>query len=222
MPGTEQYRLSAPTQAGKIYGIAHPKKHGICAAIRFAEISRIDKAHAHRVARIAIRIFDDLQPVHGLNRAARSWLLCAAILHDIAKGSEAQHHKAAFRIVLNTPHLPFNLWTRRVVGLTARYHRKASPSAKHAHFRALNAEDREIVRKLAAILRLADALDAGHRGLVRRMRCKIQPNHIVSHCTLARHSQPEDRRRLKKMALEKGLLFRKVFGCRLSIKWSAV
>ena len=197
-------------------------RNGLRAVLTLARRCRYDSAHAHRVARIAARLFEELRPLHGLNHEARHWLLCAAILHDIAKGTVPEHHKAAFHIVMFTPHLPFDLPTRRIVGLTARYHRKATPSVKHQHFSALAAEHREIVRRLSAILRLADALDSGHRGLVRGIRCKVTSSQIISRCTLAHHAQSSDRRQLKRKALQKGLLLQKVFGCKLTIKWSAL
>lgn len=195
---------------------------GLRAVLMLARRCKYDRAHAHRVARIASQLFEELRPLHGLNHQAKHWLICAAILHDIAKGSVPEHHKAAFHIVMSTPHLPFDSHTRRIVGLTARYHRKALPSLKHQHFSALAAEHREIVRRLAAILRLADALDTGHRGLVRTFRCKVASSQIISRCTLAHHAQSDDRRQLKRKALQKGLLLQKVFGCKLTIKWSAL
>jgi exopolyphosphatase/pppGpp-phosphohydrolase len=173
------------------------------------------------VARLAAQLFDDLRPLHALDDAARVWLVCAAIVHDIAKDSEFAHHAAALRIMLNTPYLPFDLPTRRLVGLIARYHRKAGPSNRHRHFAALMRRERDLVCQLAAILRLADGLDSRHCGLVRRVRCRIKQSRIICRCTLAGETTPEQRLLLKQRAMAKGSLLQRVFGYRLSIKWSA-
>ena len=218
---TRPRSVSTVHPAGGVFReIRSTDKHGLRAVLLLARRCNYDGVHARRVARMAVRLFDELRPLHGLNRDARYWLVCAAILHDVAKGLE-RHHKAAFQIVMSTRHLPFDLRTRRIVGLTARYHRKATPSVKHPHFSALIGEHREIVRRLAAILRLADALDCGHRGLVRSVRCKVVSGEIISRCKLANHAQSDQRRQLKRKMQQKSLLLQKVFGCKLTIKWSA-
>ena len=205
----------------RAYVVASTDKQALRAVLVLAEHFRYDRAHTHRVAHLALQLFEEMQPVHRLGYRARFCLTCAAILHDIAKNSGAAHHKAVLGLVLTTPELPFNLATRRMIGLIARYHRKAVPTMKHEHFSALTHEQRDVVRQLAAILRLSDALDAGHRGIVRTVRCKISSGRIVGRCTLARQSNSEDRWQVKKKALKKGMLLEDVFGCKLAIKWSA-
>ncbi|MGD0090918.1 MAG: HD domain-containing protein [Planctomycetota bacterium] len=191
------------------------------AVVALARRHQYDAGHAHQVARLAAQLFDALRPLHALDSSARVWLICAAIVHDIAKDSQLAHDAAVLRIVLNTPHLPFDLPTRRLVGLIARYHRKAAPSNQHPHFAALMGRERELVRQLAAILRLADGLDSGHRGLVGRVRCTLKQSRIICRCALAGETTPEERLLLKQRALAKGSLLQGVFGCRLSIRWSA-
>jgi exopolyphosphatase / guanosine-5'-triphosphate,3'-diphosphate pyrophosphatase len=44
----------------------------------------------------------------------------------------------------------------------ARYHRKVLPADRHPDYMALDDADRTLVRRLAALLRLADGLDADH------------------------------------------------------------
>jgi exopolyphosphatase/guanosine-5'-triphosphate,3'-diphosphate pyrophosphatase len=52
----------------------------------------------------------------------------------------------------------------------ARYHRKSVPDPAHPNFRELDKDARAKVRGLAAILRIADALDREHRGKVDSVR----------------------------------------------------
>ena len=55
----------------------------------------------------------------------------------------------------------------------ARYHRKSQPSEKHAEFAALSADDQQLVRQLAGMLRVAIGLDRRHSGVVQTMRVNI-------------------------------------------------
>lgn len=62
---------------------------------------------------------------------------------------------------------------RSLVALLARYHRRAWPSPRHRRFAALGKDDRKCVRRLAALLRLADALDYSRQGLVEDISARI-------------------------------------------------
>jgi len=57
----------------------------------------------------------------------------------------------------------------------ARYHRGRTPQQSHLPYIALDRDDRVLVTKLAAILRVANALDAEHLGKVRDMRLERGP-----------------------------------------------
>jgi exopolyphosphatase/guanosine-5'-triphosphate,3'-diphosphate pyrophosphatase len=62
---------------------------------------------------------------------------------------------------------------RTIVANLARYHRKSPPDQSHPNFRELDRSARAKVRGLAAILRIADALDREHRGKVRSVRARV-------------------------------------------------
>ena len=68
---------------------------------------------------------------------------------------------------------------RKVVACVARYHRRAMPSTKHALFKKLTPADRSRVRKLASVLRVADALDRGHRSKVRQLDVRLSDDRVV-------------------------------------------
>ena len=53
-----------------------------------------------------------------------------------------------------------------LIAQTARYHRKSAPKAKHAEWAALRADDRELVRRLAGVLRVAIGFDRSHAGRI--------------------------------------------------------
>jgi len=58
-----------------------------------------------------------------------------------------------------------------VIANVARYHRGPEPKERHEDYAALDETDRETVDSLAAILRIADALDRRHDSRVTDLRC---------------------------------------------------
>ena len=135
-----------------------------------------DVAHCRQVRDLAVGLFDQLTALHNLGAPERDLLDAAALLHDIGwTVSHDKHHKHAYRLIRENQ--------RRLAGFTAaevelianiaRYHRKALPALRHEPFAALAVADREIVRKLAAILRVADGLDRPHRQSVQGLTCVV-------------------------------------------------
>jgi exopolyphosphatase/guanosine-5'-triphosphate,3'-diphosphate pyrophosphatase len=188
------------------------------AVLRFARGCRYEPGHANQVTALATRLFDELGSLHGLGAEARFWLRCAGQLHDIgwAEGPRA-HHKTSLRLILETPLLPFNPRERLVIGTVARYHRKALPSARHKHYAALAREDREIVSRLAALLRVADGLDCTHQNLIRDVSCEIGEKRIVIRCGSALPANEE-----RRAALAKGDLMEREFQRELEIGWPLI
>lgn len=139
-----------------------------------------DEAHAVQVAELAAMLFDALCELHRLGNAERRLLLTAALLHDIGQYvSYKGHHKHSLYLIANSE-LPGML--RRdmlVVANIARYHRKSEPDMRHEAYSALSDDDRHRVRLLAAILRLADALDREHLQRVQRVRAVVTGSELV-------------------------------------------
>lgn len=128
-----------------------------------------DPGHSRHVARLADQFFLALQPHFELGDTERQWLAFAARLHDIGFSiSDHSHHKHGEYLVRNAA-LP-GFWPEEVdlLAQVVRFHRGKPPHhAKHEAFRALAPWHRQVVRKLAAILRGADALDRRRRQAVR-------------------------------------------------------
>jgi exopolyphosphatase/pppGpp-phosphohydrolase len=172
-----------------------------------------DRDHTRQVAWIALRIFDDLKPLHGLGASERKFLEYAALLHDTGwSGGRKGHHKRSYEIILHDPGLPFKDRDRRVIGAIARYHRKALPDPSHREYLALDTSDRRIVQVLAAILRVADGLDVSHQNLIRAISCQEKPGAVICRC---RASGPADTEKMS--AEKKSDLFSMVFSRNLII-----
>ncbi|BCY18383.1 hypothetical protein hrd7_22320 [Leptolinea sp. HRD-7] len=156
------------------------------AVIELAKTCESEFIHVNHVARLTMRLFDDLQSAHHLNKKDRFLLQSAAILHDIGwVEGWRNHHKTSLRIILETQLLPFNHHDRLIIGSIARYHRKALPNMSHDHFAALNMNDRKKVQIMSAFLRLADGLDRTHQGRIKDLVCKLKKDKIVISCASA-------------------------------------
>lgn len=150
------------------------------AAVQLGRRYHFDEAHATQVDRLAVQLFDRLANLHRLSAHDRVLLRVAALVHDIGDFVHAAaHHKHTQYIVEHSDVMSLSHEDRVVVGCIARYHRRAAPSTKHAAFGALGEEDRRRVRKLSSLLRLADALDRGHRSKVHQLDVEIAPKEIV-------------------------------------------
>ncbi len=126
-----------------------------------------DERHARQVATLALRLFDATGDLHRLDDEARLLLETSALLHDIGAFVEPRrHHKHSAYIISNLEIVGLSQREAQLVATIARYHRKSLPTTHHEAFAALSVPDRDLVSRLAAILRIADALDREHGALV--------------------------------------------------------
>jgi len=132
---------------------------------------RIDREHGQHVSHLATRLFDDLREDHGLGDRERLLLKVAALLHDIGVYvSLRAHHKHSQYILASSQIFGLSNDETLMVSNVARYHRRGLPQQSHLPYAALDRQDRLLVNKLAALLRIANALDAEHAQKVRDLR----------------------------------------------------
>jgi exopolyphosphatase/guanosine-5'-triphosphate,3'-diphosphate pyrophosphatase len=145
----------------------------IHSAMALADKYRVDEEHALHVADLSVRLFRELQPEHGLDARFELMLRIAGLLHEVGSFiSDRSHHKHSMYIILNSDLFGLTKKDLTLIALVARYHRRASPRAYHTEYTSLERDSRLVVSKLAAILRLADALDCKHSQQVRHFNCQ--------------------------------------------------
>ena len=141
--------------------------------------------HALQVTRLALKLFDQLNALHGLGDKERDWLEAAGLLHDIGWSQSANgHHKESQKLILKADLLGWSDEEKLMIANVARYHRKSAPKVSHKLFAVLNESAQAAVAKLAAILRVADGLDRSHHNVVDEITVRLADDavRLQLHC----------------------------------------
>jgi len=148
--------------------------------------------HPAHVAKLALALYDGLQRAHGLPPAARDLLHYAALLHDVGSvvGYDGHAEHSGY-IVRNGNLRGLSAEEVRVIAGVARYHGKGRPRKRDPEIAALPKPQREIVRWLAAILRIAEGLDRSHYQLIRNLRVERRPGRLAIFVSAKRDAQLE-------------------------------
>jgi exopolyphosphatase/guanosine-5'-triphosphate,3'-diphosphate pyrophosphatase len=173
-------RLDAGARQVGIDGMHHLRDVSRRSIRQLAERCDEDPVHSAHVARLAVELFDALQPVHGLGQAAREYLEAGALLANVGLVvAHSKHHLHGYYVIRNSELAGLTDLEIEIIAQIARYHRKSEPKPSHPEFAALDAEHQSLVRTLSGILRVAIGLDRSHRGLVESVRADVHPRRVV-------------------------------------------
>jgi exopolyphosphatase/guanosine-5'-triphosphate,3'-diphosphate pyrophosphatase len=183
------------------------------AALAMGRRFYFDEPHGLQVARLALRLFDDLAGLHGLPASARPYLEVAALLHDIGNAvSYNRHHRHTYYLIQNADLPGLADREREVVARIARYHRKSPPEGDHPFMQELSPSEARIVKKASTLLRVADSLDRSHHQPVADVRARAGKGSVELRVGAR---APID---LEVWDLEhEHALFRRVFGKKLAV-----
>lgn len=132
-------------------------------AVLLANRYKVDRGHSQQVRKLCTSLFDQLQSLHGLSRHDRLLLTVASILHEIGTFiSPKNHHRHGQYIILNSEIFGLSREDVEIIGLLARYHRHGAPTMDEHTYADLEQPTRLRVQKLAALLRVADAMERAH------------------------------------------------------------
>lgn len=136
--------------------------------------------HGKQVARLALALFDGVEELLGLPASVRELLEYAARLHDVGHSIDHdRHHRHSYYLIKNGEMLGFTPPEIEIIAQVARGHRKQAPSLDSLELRTLGAGKRKVVRGLAAIIRVADALDRSHFGVIEKLNVTYDRARIV-------------------------------------------
>ena len=152
----------------------------IRSAWKLAEKYDVDRDHASCVADLCRQLFHQLQHEHELDERYETLLYVAAVLHETGSFiSESSVHKHSMYLITHGSLFGLASDDLTLVALVARYHRRAMPKPSHQAYASLDRYRRVAVSKLAAILRIAIALDASRTQRVSEITCHRSRNRLI-------------------------------------------
>ncbi len=130
----------------------------------------IDRHHSSNVAKLALLIFDKTAKIHKLNRKYRLYLQIAAILHPIGYYVNFNNYNIiASWLIQKQNIMGFSNKELEIIASIVRYHETEVPQVYHSSYQNLTHEEKVIVSKLSAILKLANSLDSSHEGKIKNI-----------------------------------------------------
>ncbi len=167
-------------QKNKIIHISHNFDEDILSAaknmsVRYTSYSQ----HIDALTEMSVLIFDAMKKVHGMSKRERLLLQVAAILHDCGKYvSLANSAKCAYQIIRATEIIGLSHLEREVVASAVLYH--TTPLAPYEELAGrMDKESYLIVAKLAAILKVANAMDRSHKQKFKNVKAVIKKKELV-------------------------------------------
>src|SRR6267378_4276161 len=140
---------------------------------QLAERTHYEAPHSKHVQKLALQLFDSIGQRLGLTSDDRKLLSDAALLHDIGYHiSYDKHNKHSYHLIEHAELLGMTPVEQIVVANVARYHRGAEPRKKHRNYGPLDRPVRQTIKKLSAILRVADGFDRGHASAVAEIKVR--------------------------------------------------
>ena len=133
-----------------------------------------DEAHSRQVAKLALAMFDKLGKHHGLD--SRILLQATALLHDIGKYVSLRSHSLySYMLIMSCDILGFSEMDKKIVALASYYHAHRLFSGKrHAEVEEMSPEIMPLVAKIAALVRLADAMDRSYKQKIKSCRVNVK------------------------------------------------
>jgi exopolyphosphatase/guanosine-5'-triphosphate,3'-diphosphate pyrophosphatase len=156
-----------------------PAEERRAAVEEFAKNCGVDLQHARQVSRLAGSLWMQLSGPLTLKSEDRELIESAALVANVGYLINFEgHHKHSYHLILNSELPGFERRELQLLAGVARYHRGSPPKQKHAEYMALAPEDKRRVSALAAILRLALALDRTHQQNVANVRTRVTPRRV--------------------------------------------
>lgn len=139
-----------------------------------------DKKHVEQVERLSLMIFDKIASRYSMGAKERRLLQGTAILHDLGKFINMRSHSIyTYQLIMDTDILGFSDKDKRIMALAAYYHAHDlfDNSCKEAP--AVAKYEMAVVAKLAAIIRLSDAMDRSYCQKIKGCSISISEQNMI-------------------------------------------
>ena len=140
-----------------------------------------NKNHVNVMATLALTIFDKTKSLHGMEKRDRLFLQIAVLLHDCGKFISMSHSaECSYNIIMASEIIGLSHAEREIVANVVRYNSLDVPSFEEfAMTSALNRDQYIKVCKLAAILRVSNAMDRSHKQKIQELRVNLKDTKMI-------------------------------------------
>lgn len=138
----------------------------------------LDENHLRRVSNLAVTLFDQLQPLHGLGSSERRLILIAGLLHELGVVISVESaEKHTLYTILNSPLRGLNHRERVLVSYLAASHDQLFQVNLKDHVTngPISLDDIQSFKKLAPLLQIAHSLDRSRTGVVTHVQTRLTP-----------------------------------------------
>lgn len=158
----------------------HVRTNALACADRLAQHYHSDMRHCDTVAMLSCTVFDRMKKIHGLTSRERLLLELAAKLHDCGYYVNSHnHHLSTYYLIKNSAVYGLTEEDISLVAQITQYSETHIPAAGTPGFYTLTDRQRLMVSKLAAILRLANAMDKSHKSKIGEIKIKLPEEKII-------------------------------------------
>ncbi|MGN0484715.1 MAG: HD domain-containing protein [Lachnospiraceae bacterium] len=135
--------------------------------------------HIQALTEMADKIFDAMKKVHGMGKREKLLLTVAALLHDCGKYiSYANHSECSYEIIIASEIIGLTHLEREIVANTVLYNAQPLPSYEELANK-MDQQSYLIVAKLAAILKLSNAMDRSHKQKFKNIRIVLKDKKLL-------------------------------------------
>ncbi|RIX46323.1 Ppx/GppA family phosphatase [Paenibacillus nanensis] len=160
------------------------------------------RQHVMLVNRLALELYDDLQPIHKFEPRARVLLDAASQLYRI--GASIDYYDYARHTFYLIIHSHLNGMSHREIIMTASiasFKSKSKAKSQIEDYKALISDgDLELIYKLGTLLQLAAALDRGETQAIGQLSVRLADKRLLLRPLNARSSLAVERRELDELA----------------------
>lgn len=149
-------------------------------------------AHLNAVESYTILLMNALHTIHGMTARDLYLVRMAALLHTVGKYVNLRrNNEHTYHIIMGTDIFGLSDLEKEMVATIAYYNYKGTPSDEDEVFRRLPETVKMTVIKLAALLRMAIALDQGETQKLNRLEAELARGELVIHYTTHRDAALE-------------------------------
>lgn len=146
--------------------------------MNLARLYGYEANHVNHVTKLSLSLFDQLSRQHKYGELERGYLWAAAQLHDIGTVVDYyNHHRHSAYIILSAGLLGYTHRETVIIALLCLYHRRGKVSLGN-YEDILSDDDRQRVRRLASLLRLAEYLDRSRTQAVKEVKVTVSGKRV--------------------------------------------